>query len=901
MKAFNVFVITLVFALNASAADVLTEKLQRGLFEEEANHNLDAAIKEYQSVVAQSDEQRKVIATALFRLGECYRKLGRTNEANAQYQRILRDFSEQEQLVTVIQASRIIPRRAEVGAVPGRSSDLEREEARLFAELTQANSHLNALNRMQREKQFDAAAQLSNDKNLATLQEQLRAAEQKLANLGADLGPGHPEMQRLTALRQTIVQQRDEVLTGLIMAQKNRTTALMNDLDTVRNQLQRSAPTLTQFEAEQLASARALAQNSPDLLHRGMLQGAAQQGFVHVVRFLLEQGVSPDGGGGEPPLYLAARQGHKGVVELLLEKGAKPDAVATSFGTTALMAAAENGYASVVEALVKGGADVNFTTDVSFGSTPGPTALHRAVQNGHRRIIELLISKGAKLNILGGSCNGCPSSWREGVSPLHIAAGDRPELIELLLKAGAHAKFTNFANQQPLSLAVSGRRSDAAVELLLKNGSDPNLYGANGLNPLFIAILNHRSNAVALLLQHGADANARTREPANDWGTPAIMRATTVGVLRQLIQAGADVNATNRGGYPAVAQFVGNPEWATALLERGANPNVVFGEQTTPLHTAVHSLRPESVEVLLKHGANPNVLDAKENSPLSIAENYANGSLTSGSTEGERARTRDKAKTIVALLKQHGANDFLRRAQSISWSRDGKRAETVFSRGTNDWNRYTLLELLAANFGTYPWADWTNAYLERVAGRSLTNVTVNLAALFDSGNCSNDLWLEWGDRLLLPELDHPLTAPAPPLPKSAPTMLDRCLPRPGRSRVKGATNEVRLSSHAANLFQVTPPRTPSFTGGVPVGQPRQSEQGRPIVLQTFRLKEVVYGSGLLRASSDVTRVRVTRAAKVWTINLQTVAFRNERSSAMLPAEHDLWLRDGDVIEIPEKQ
>src|SRR5205085_10366439 len=96
MKTFNVVVMVLAVAFRASAADVLTEKLQRGLFEEEANRNLDTAIKEYQSVVAQSDEQRKVTATALFRLAECYRKLGKTNEANTQYQRILRDYSEQE-------------------------------------------------------------------------------------------------------------------------------------------------------------------------------------------------------------------------------------------------------------------------------------------------------------------------------------------------------------------------------------------------------------------------------------------------------------------------------------------------------------------------------------------------------------------------------------------------------------------------------------------------------------------------------------------------------------------------------------------------------------------------------------------------------------------------------------
>src|SRR5438874_6147610 len=89
----------LAVAVAARAADGLTQTLQHGLYEEEANQNLDAAIKAYQSVIAQSEEQRKVVATALFRLGECYRKLGKTNEATAQYQRIIRDFSEQEQLV----------------------------------------------------------------------------------------------------------------------------------------------------------------------------------------------------------------------------------------------------------------------------------------------------------------------------------------------------------------------------------------------------------------------------------------------------------------------------------------------------------------------------------------------------------------------------------------------------------------------------------------------------------------------------------------------------------------------------------------------------------------------------------------------------------------------------------
>ncbi|MEK7685541.1 MAG: tetratricopeptide repeat protein, partial [Verrucomicrobiota bacterium] len=65
----------------AFAAESATETFQKGLFEEEGNHDLAAAIQAYQTVISQFDEQRKTAANAIFRLGECYRKQGKTNEA----------------------------------------------------------------------------------------------------------------------------------------------------------------------------------------------------------------------------------------------------------------------------------------------------------------------------------------------------------------------------------------------------------------------------------------------------------------------------------------------------------------------------------------------------------------------------------------------------------------------------------------------------------------------------------------------------------------------------------------------------------------------------------------------------------------------------------------------------
>src|SRR2546427_8972507 len=86
-------------AHSSAATNDLASTLQRGLFEEEANHNYAAAIAAYEAVVSRFDDNRKLAATAIFRLGEVYRKQGKTNEATAQYQRVVREFADQSALV----------------------------------------------------------------------------------------------------------------------------------------------------------------------------------------------------------------------------------------------------------------------------------------------------------------------------------------------------------------------------------------------------------------------------------------------------------------------------------------------------------------------------------------------------------------------------------------------------------------------------------------------------------------------------------------------------------------------------------------------------------------------------------------------------------------------------------
>ncbi len=95
-------VLTVVMLLGAAVLDVgqdrLADQLRKGIVLEEAGQNLEKAIQAYQAIVTQFDEDRKTVATALFRQAECYRKLGKREQAVAAYQRVVREFADQTAL-----------------------------------------------------------------------------------------------------------------------------------------------------------------------------------------------------------------------------------------------------------------------------------------------------------------------------------------------------------------------------------------------------------------------------------------------------------------------------------------------------------------------------------------------------------------------------------------------------------------------------------------------------------------------------------------------------------------------------------------------------------------------------------------------------------------------------------
>ena len=115
-------VLWLGLAVSAMAAEPVQERFQKALFEEEANQNITNAITGYESVLDAADAPIRFAATALYRLGECHRKLGRTNEATVAFERLAREFVGQTNLVRLARQNLVALGWREPSLAPERAS-----------------------------------------------------------------------------------------------------------------------------------------------------------------------------------------------------------------------------------------------------------------------------------------------------------------------------------------------------------------------------------------------------------------------------------------------------------------------------------------------------------------------------------------------------------------------------------------------------------------------------------------------------------------------------------------------------------------------------------------------------------------------------------------------------------
>ena len=321
--------------------------------------------------------------------------------------------------------------------------------------------------------------------------------------------------------------------------------------------------------------------------------------------------------------------------------------------------------------------------DVNAPEADGTTALHWAARNDDAALVDRLIRAGANAK----------AANRYGVTPLALACenGSAP-VVERLLSAGVSPNTTGPLGETALHLCARTGRPEAVKALIARGATVDTIENWRGQTPLMWAAAEGHADTMRLLIEAGADLNARssiivwerqrTEEPRDKWlppgGLTPLLYAARDGKLESakvLISAGADVNIVDPDLHTALilALVNGHFDVAGALIQAGADVNMEDKVGQTALYAAVNghtvpaSNRPaprETDDTLSSLDVIRMLLDkgARVDAPLRAQVPYrtkldrgGDGVLGVGTTPLVRA-AKSADVPVIKLLLERGAN-----------------------------------------------------------------------------------------------------------------------------------------------------------------------------------------------------------------------------------------------------
>ncbi len=644
------------------------------------------------------------------------------------------------------------------------------------------------------------------------------------------------------------------------------------------------------------------------------LDAAIENGYETVASTLLKAyaDVNVENNIGQTPLMVAAMGGKTKIIQMLLDAGANPN-IADNDGVTALsMAALVNSPAdpAPLKLLLAANAEPN------GGGCNAP--LLCAINNRNTKSAELLLQGGANPNLKGLVDDNLRNLDRDGLnytSPLWAAVRMNDALmVQLLLKYKADPNSSEI-NNSPIIFSALDKSS--VLEALLAAGANPNVMNQDGHTPLSFAAQDNLLEAIKLLLAARANPNGG----AFDAPLLCAIGKHGLGSAELLLQAGADPNiefiwesklhsnlsAAGRSATPLwLAIDTHQLPMVQLLLKYKANPNGSQPGNSPLIFWALSN--PDIVQALLESGANPNVRDGDDKTPLTLVEDVLSGN--SNIDHIIPHPTKNNSRFDGDLLRQYGALEMLPDWNHISVSRAAtKYSATIFERGTNDWNQFTLYDLLGVQYGllsasvrpnwsqdsgTYnldpvnnslSFPDFSSIVIHRPPdrGTAWTDLKIDLARALDSSDGAADVPLKFGDIVEIPESEHVLNAPWTGLTTNQLITLAHCLTRHLQISVNGTTTAVKIGPDV----EIGGAWHSQFNSYEVPGLVKLTSEG-------FMLWPALEDSQLLLSSSDLSHVVVKRHDAVtgqihqWTLNC------SDANSAPY-----FWVRDGDEIDVPE--
>ena len=394
------------------------------------------------------------------------------------------------------------------------------------------------------------------------------------------------------------------------------------------------------FAATLIFSAVLAAQDS-DQEYSDALVRAAYNGDFEIVKSLIEKGVDINKGG---PLVQAIHRGQWQIVDFLLDNGADINAGANiietnMFYTPFEAAIRENSYKIYEVLLAEPDQDID---DINAKDINGRNGLMSAVVSSYWNwnqsefkhadavnLVKSLISAGIDVNAVDkGGITALMHAALQGYDDIAVVlmeAGADPDLEDLNTGRTAAGWAQVRGNPGPAEIIENFHEErakatqKALMDAVLEGGIDvvrsivDDESNIDLNEPLGLAMRIGSWQTAAFLMSHGANVR---EEDANSesWGEGPVLiyliRSSSASqylnkldLVRKLIDAGADVNATDAKGYTALAYAAnsGLIELSRNLIQAGADVN-----KGGPLVQAIDRGHWEVVEIFLENGADIN-------------------------------------------------------------------------------------------------------------------------------------------------------------------------------------------------------------------------------------------------------------------------------------------------------